>query len=254
MQNPVGFAPVGGDHQVGGAAADVDAGQPQAGGRGCSARLKPPGSLQAQKGIYIAFEFLCDLRIEIDKLRTAGLVPFDHQFGFLRNGCGRCFGAKHRPDQMQRALGPAADDGLLLHRRGRGQGQDDAVKPARQFRLRPFGARAGVVHLHQCVADHLGQHEPKQRRPGKARPDRAVFRCLARCAQALANLVFDPRDHIARLVQLAHRRADGFGQVVGVIVPVKAPVLLAHLVVPDIPLGRGQARCRLGPFLGLDQA
>ena len=87
-ERPVVLLEIGGDHQIGCAAADIDAGDAQRflhGRVGCGGLVGgeelPGPSEQVEQAFHGAAEFLRDLAIEPDQMHARGLRPTEPRYG-----------------------------------------------------------------------------------------------------------------------------------------------------------------------------
>ena len=86
MQHAIGLTAIGGDHQIGRAAANVDTGQPQGWFRLVTCRINTRSvPLELKERINPPLEFLRQFAVKVNQLRGAGLVPVDRQVGPPRN-------------------------------------------------------------------------------------------------------------------------------------------------------------------------
>ncbi len=169
LERAIGLDMVGRDHQVRGAAADVEARDPKARLRlRARCRLaarhvdeRPRLAHRLDEGLRLAAEFLRDLGVQPDELGAARLVPVDRDLRPLGADAG--LAAEQVPDQADAGLDPAAHDLLLLQGRRRRQGQDHVAKAARHIRFAPPVPHRRVVDQHQRLVDDLGDHEAVER-------------------------------------------------------------------------------------------
>ena len=224
------------DDEVGGAAADVDAGDAQRAVRRLAARLA--GHLE--EAARVAAEIARHLGVEIDELRAARLVPVG-QHARRRRGRVVELPAHHHPDEVARGLGALAEDQALGQRHAGRQGEHDAAQPPWRLGMGAPAALLRRVHQGQRLQQDLAQRKGHDR---GARIERLEHR------QVIGRVGFGLHEmqRLALLVdQLRHRPGGGrHRRLVLGIGDVEAPFARLRLLVPQVALGARHAGIAFG--------
>ncbi len=224
---------IGGDDQVAGAAADVDAGQPET-GRLAIAFARSPEYLEKQGGV--ALEVVLDLVVEEHDLGAGGLVPLQKRLRRLV-----LVQPQRPPGQTDGGPDPAGEQFALGQRHGGRQGQNRPSQPTRGLGMNPLVAAGRRVGLHEGVQQHFGDEETHQ---GAAREEGGHGGRLAG-GQFLAVLAQMPDERAG-----GHRAAVAAGAVRA---GIEAPGVMAGVGVPQIALGAGQTGAALGAVAEVGQ-
>ena len=224
------------DDEVGGAAADIDAGDRERAVARPAARLA--GDLE--EAPRIAAEIARHLGVEIDELGAARLVPVGQHARRRRGGIVE-LPAHHHPHEVARGLGALAEDQALGERHAGRQGEHDAAQPPRRLGMGPPAALLRRVHQGERLQQHLRQHEGHDR---GARIERLEHRQVI----GRIGVGVDQMQRLALLVdELGHRPGGRRhrGLVLG-IGDVEAPFARLRFLVPQVALGARHAGIALG--------
>ena len=230
------FEVIGIDDEVGGAAADIDAGDAERAVGRPAARLG--GDLE--EAARVAAEIARDLGVEIDELGAARLVPVGQHARRRRRRIVE-LPAHHHPHEVARRLGALAEDQALGQRHAGRQGEHDAAQPARRLGMRPPAALLRRIHQGERLQQHLGQHEGHDR---GARVERLEHRQVV----GRIGVGIDQVQRLALLVdELRHRSGGGrHRRLVLGIGDVETPFAGLRFLVPQIALGARHAGVALG--------
>ena len=247
---------VGGDDQVGGAAADVDARDPEARLRRRSRRRRlgrivderPLLAQQPEELGQLARELLGDLGVEIDQMGAAGLVPADHHAGLREARRRLAAPAEQVPDQADRALGARAHQALLLERRRRRQGDDDPLEAPGHVRLLAALAQPGLIDQAERLDHDLADHEAVERGAREPGADRALLAVAAPAPEPGLLLGLELADHVAGLVDEPAGGARDARVLAGagIVARLEAPFLIDRVDRPEVALGARHAGRDLG--------
>ena len=149
------FQLIGGHDQIGGAAADVNAGQPQAGHLAITL-ARPAKHLEQQRGV--ALEVVLDLVVQEHNLGAGGLVPLQERLRGLT-----LVQPQRPPGQADGGADPAGEQLALGQRHGGRQGQDRPPQPARGLGIDALVAAGRRISLDEGLHQHLGDEEAHQR-------------------------------------------------------------------------------------------
>ena len=149
---------VGIDDEVGGAAADIDAGDGERAVGRPAARLA--GDLE--EAARVAAEIARDLGVEIDELGAARLVPVGQHARRRRRRIVE-LPAHHHPHEVARRLGALAEDQALGQRHAGRQGEHDAAQPPRRLGMGAPAALLRRIHQGERLQQDLRQHEGHDR-------------------------------------------------------------------------------------------
>ncbi len=230
------FEVIGIDDEVGGAAADVDAGDAERAVGRPAARLA--GDLEEASGV--AAEIARDLGVEIDQLGAARLVPVGQYAGRRRRRIVE-LPAHHHPHQVARRLGALAEDQALGERHAGRQSEHDAAQSARRLGVGPPAALLRRIHQRQRLQQDLGQNAGHDR---GARVERLEHRqVVGRIGVGVYQM-----QRLALLVDELRHRSGGsrHRRLVLGIGDVETPLAGLRLLVPQVALGARHAGVALG--------
>ena len=158
-----GFGGIGADHQIRGAATNINARHAQ---RWRLAITIPRTPRQRKEARRITAQALACFRIKEHKLRRRRLIKVGDDARFRRWCRGARRGitpAHHVPSKAHCCFSTMAENALFGQRHGRRHGQQNAPQPARHIREAPRIARFHRIDLGQCLQQDFREQEAHQR-------------------------------------------------------------------------------------------